>query len=112
MALWVDISTNSHDDTSKQLFILLSKVLRRRNDVFTFLENVPNLDLTEVAEPEELKPGRFWAATVLEIRRQKRLRELIQTAATEFPANEVQFRSFLTIETGGCLRRWRHLEQV
>lgn len=99
MTLWVESTASTHDESSKQLVALLAKILVMKEAIFDELGSIAAIDLSEIEQPDNFKARTFWAAAVLEVRRQARLRDLIEHMAQRFPARKADFEHFLTIET-------------
>src|SRR5262245_35020257 len=97
MALWVDGTASTHDETSKRLVSVLSSVLVGRKEIFDELRDV-DVDLGEVVQPDEFKAKTFWAGAVLEIRRQGKLKDLIVHVAQRNPPLQTELNTFLTID--------------
>src|SRR5262245_36808153 len=98
MALWVDGTASTHDETSKRLVSVLSSVLVGRKEIFDELRDV-KVDLGEVVQPDEFKAKTFWAGAVLEIRRQGKLKDLIVHVAERNPPLEHELSAFLTMDS-------------
>jgi hypothetical protein len=98
MALWVESTGSTHDESSKRLVALLAKILVMKEQIFDELGSIAAIDLSEIEQPDNFKARTFWTAAVLEVRRQARLRDLIEHMAERFPARKADFEQFLTLE--------------
>lgn len=98
MTLWVETTASSHDEVSKQVVGLLAHVLVFKDDIFDELSAIGSIDLADVEQPDHFKARTFWAAIVLELRRQSKLKDLIAHMAQRFPARKADFEHFLTLE--------------
>lgn len=104
MALWIDQPATEHDEASKELVELLTEVLRLPQEAREAIEEVPDIDLGDVAWPVPFRARRFWTQNVLDLRRKAALKQLIENMAERFPPRRDDFVRFLelrSVEGGG-----------
>jgi hypothetical protein len=99
MTLWVETTASSHDEVSKEVVGLLAHVLVFKEDIFDELSSIASIDLADIEQPDNFKARTFWAAVVLQLRRQAKLKDLIEHMAQRFPARRADFERFLTLDT-------------
>jgi hypothetical protein len=98
MTLWVETTASSHDEVSKEIVGLLARVLVFKEAIFDELTAIASIDIADIEQPDNFKARTFWAAVVLQLRREAKLKDLLEHMAQRFPARKADFDRFLTLE--------------
>ncbi|KQP69538.1 hypothetical protein ASF40_16905 [Microbacterium sp. Leaf288] len=95
MALWIDVASTKVDATAKQLLGLLAELLQEPAKIRLALTEV-DVDMSEIEQSE--KPKIFLASAVPEVRRQRKMRALLEYLQTKQPARRGDFDYFLSVD--------------
>jgi hypothetical protein len=96
--LWIEESTDEKDEKSTELAMLLAKVLYYKEDVRRELEEIEEIDLANISWDDTFRAKAFWTGYVLDLRRDKLLRYVVEHMASRFPPKKQDFEYYLNLK--------------